>query len=96
LDEQIALLKAENRPELEWAWLRKVNLSAQVEALKLCRDKAAELRSAVLYEKLGDLQQGEDAARAYQQALEHTADTTVIARLSEKRERALAKPPKNE
>jgi uncharacterized protein (TIGR03790 family) len=92
LDDQIVLLNADNRPELEWAWLRKVNLSARDEAIKLCRAKAEELRSAVLYEKLGDLQSGAVAARAYRQASEHTADPIVQARLAGK----LAKQPKNE
>ena len=96
LDEQIFLLNKDNRPELEWAWLRKVNLSERREAVKLCRAKAEELRSAVLYEKLGDLLSGADAASAYQQALEHTADAFTIARLTRKREQALAKPPKSE
>jgi len=96
LDEQIVMLKADNRPELEWAWLRKVNLSARNEAIKLCRAKAEELRSTVLYEKLGDLQSGADAASAYRQAMEHTADTFTQARLSAKLERALAKHPKDE
>jgi uncharacterized protein (TIGR03790 family) len=92
LDEQIVMLKADNRPELEWAWLRKVNLATGDEKWKLCRAKAEELRSAVLYEKLGDLQSGPDAARAYRQALEHTADPLVQARLAGK----LAKLTKNE
>jgi len=91
LGEQIQILTAENRPELEWAWLRKINLGPADEAVKLCRQKATELRSAVLYEKLGDLLAGEEAARAYQQAGEHTADPFVQARLAQKRERALAK-----
>lgn len=97
LDEQMFWLKADNRPELEWAWLRKVNLSPRNEAVKLCRTKAEELRSAVLYEKLGDLLvDAEAVAQAYQQALEHTADTFAQARLAAKRERVLAKQKKNE
>ena len=85
LDEQILLLKLDNRPELEWAWLRKVNLSARDEALKLCRAKAEELRSAVLYEKLGDL---ESSPRAYQEAMKHTADNWTQVRVAVKLARA--------
>jgi len=96
LDEQLVMLKADNRPELEWAWLRKVNLSVREEALKLCRAKGEELRSAVLYEKLGDLQSGAVAVRAYEQAGEHTADAVTLARLAIKRQRTLAKYPKSE
>lgn len=68
LDEQIRRLEADGRPEVEWAWLRKVNLDG---GEKLCREKAAALQSAVLYEKLGDLT-GE--ADAYRRALQPTGD----------------------
>lgn len=84
LEEQIISLKADNRPELEWAWLRKVNLSARDEALKLCRAKAGELRSAVLHEKLGDLLSAGAAVRAYEQALQHTADAFTRVRVTDK------------
>ena len=89
LDEQIAALQADNRPELEWAWLRKVNLAARDEALKLCRAKAEELRSAVLHEKLGDLLGAGPAVRAYEQALQHTADTFTRVRVTDKLVNAL-------
>jgi tetratricopeptide (TPR) repeat protein len=76
LDQQIARLEADKRPELEWAYLRKVNLllahNQKDAAEKLCREKAAALSSATLYEKLGDLlhagYRDTDAAVAYQKA----------------------------
>ena len=59
LDEQIARLEADHKPEVEWAYLRKINLliaqGGSKEAEELCRSKAEALKSAVLYEKLGDL-----------------------------------------
>ena len=98
LDEQIRLLQRDNRPELEWAWLRKVNLLALAkqpdDAVKLCRSKASELRSAPLYEKLGDLQTGTDAVRAYREALDHTADSWVRVRVSVKLARAYERDQK--
>ncbi len=82
LDEQLLLLAADRRPELEWAWLRKVNLlrraGKETEATALCREKATGLRSAVLWEKLGDLQQD---LKAYQHAMQHNTDTYTQLRL---------------
>jgi uncharacterized protein (TIGR03790 family) len=76
LDEQIARLETDKRPELEWAYSRKVNLLLRAnqpdDAEKLCRAKAEALKSVVLYEKLGDLlhaahREGE-AVEAYNKA----------------------------
>lgn len=59
LDEQIQHLQEDKRPEIEWAYLRKVNLmvrnGALNPALDFCRGKIAETGSLVLKEKLGDL-----------------------------------------
>ena len=59
LDEQIQRLEADHQPDVEWAYLRKVNLlmtqSQSSTAEKLCRAKAETLHSQVLFEKLGDL-----------------------------------------
>lgn len=72
LDEQIARLTADKRPELAWAYLRKVNLLHGDAAEAFCREKASALRSPVLYEKLGDLfaksDRPADAAKAFAQA----------------------------
>jgi tetratricopeptide (TPR) repeat protein len=59
LDEQIERMKKDHDPDVEWAYLRQVNLLAANgepgEAESLCRTKAEALGSKVLYEKLGDL-----------------------------------------
>ncbi|MBU0676708.1 MAG: TIGR03790 family protein [Verrucomicrobia bacterium] len=59
LDEQIANLEKDGRKEVEWAYLRKINLYMQNglfnRALRLCTQKAEELDSMVLREKLADL-----------------------------------------
>jgi len=59
LDEQIQRLKADHRPEIEWAYLRKVNLLALKDetsaAEDLCGTQAEALHSSALFEKLGDL-----------------------------------------
>ena len=59
LDEQIQRLEADHRPEVEWAYVRRINLliaqDGTTEAEELCRSKAEELHSVVLYEKLGDM-----------------------------------------
>ncbi|MGO9243976.1 MAG: TIGR03790 family protein [Verrucomicrobiia bacterium] len=59
LDEQIHRLEADHQPDVEWAYLRKVNQlmnqSQSAAAEKLCRAKAETLHSPVLFEKLGDL-----------------------------------------
>jgi tetratricopeptide (TPR) repeat protein len=59
LDEQIQRLEADHQPDVEWAYLRKVNLlmaqSQSPAAEELCQTKAETLHSQVLFEKLGDL-----------------------------------------
>src|SRR5207249_1857677 len=59
LDEQIARLEADKRPDVAWAYVRKINqlLAAgkAAEAEQFCRAKAETIPSFVLYEKLGDM-----------------------------------------
>ena len=82
LDEQIQRLEADHRPEVEWAYLRRINLliaqDGTTEAEELCRSKAGELHSAVLYEKLGDLlhvaHREREAIEAYSKADEKPVD----------------------
>jgi uncharacterized protein (TIGR03790 family) len=92
LDEQIQRLEADHKPDVEWAYLRKVNLLvAQTDstlAEELCRKKAEALHSVVLYEKLGDLlhteRRNQEAAEAYSKADEKPVDTWHHLRLAEK------------
>ena len=80
LDRQIERLEADKNPDLEWAYLRKVNrLRAEggaAEAEDLCRAKAKALSSVVLEEKLADWLRtdgrNKEAIKAYTQLLEHT------------------------
>jgi tetratricopeptide (TPR) repeat protein len=82
LDEQIQRLVADHRPDVEWAYLRKVNLlmarGDSTNAEELCRGRAENLHSAVLYEKLGDLSHAAhheaDAIKAYGMADEKPTD----------------------
>jgi uncharacterized protein (TIGR03790 family) len=82
LDEQIQRLEADHKPEVEWAYVRKINLliaqNGTTEAEELCRSKAVELHSAALYEKLGDMLQAahreREAIEAYSKADEKAAD----------------------
>ena len=84
MDEQIARLRADGDPDLEWAYLRKVNMLLSVgeraAAEELCREQATALGSAVLWEKCGDLawadRRGEAALAAYRAAL--PAGTTEL------------------
>jgi hypothetical protein len=77
LYEQIERLEADHNPDLEWAYLRQINMLAAngepAEAENLCRIKAQALGSRVLCEKLGDLLRvtHRDAAAidAYQKAV---------------------------
>jgi len=59
LDEQIERMEADHNPDVEWAYLRQINMLAANgepgEAESLCRTKAEALASNVLFEKLGDL-----------------------------------------
>ncbi|HUI07746.1 MAG TPA: TIGR03790 family protein [Verrucomicrobiae bacterium] len=82
LDKQIERLKADQDPDLEWAYLRKVNLlraeGGADEAEDLCRTKAKALSSVVLEEKLGDLLRtdgrNKEAITVYTRLLEHTTE----------------------
>ena len=96
LDDQIARLEADKNPDVEWAYLRKVNLlllrGKDIEAEKLCRKQATVLGSAVLQEKLGDLlladQRAREAASVYQKTLEQDVDTWRQLRIIPKLARA--------
>ena len=78
LDEQIERLEADHNSDIEWAYVRQVNLlaanSEPSEAETLCRVKAEALGSKVLYEKLGDLlhitHREAPAVEAYQKAIQ--------------------------
>jgi uncharacterized protein (TIGR03790 family) len=82
LDEQIQRLEAAHKPEVEWAYVRRINLliaqNGTTEAEELCRSKAEELHSAALYEKLGDMLHAahseREAIEAYGKADEKPAD----------------------
>lgn len=96
LDEQIARLEADKRPELEWAYLRKVNLLLRAhqsgDAEKLCRAKAESLSSVVLHEKLGDLlhagRREAEAVEAYKKAAVAGDDSYRCIRVATKLARA--------
>ncbi len=82
VDDQIARLEADKKPDVEWAYLRKVNLlllaGRRAEAETLCRVKAEVLSSTVLWEKCGDIAHSavhdDDAIGWYKKALEQTSD----------------------
>jgi uncharacterized protein (TIGR03790 family) len=82
VDDQIARLEADKKPDLEWAYLRKVNLlmkgGEELKAEALCRAKAETLSSTVLYEKLGDLLHAtyhdKEAIKVYGQTIARTSE----------------------
>jgi uncharacterized protein (TIGR03790 family) len=92
LDEQIQRLEADHKPEVEWAYLRRINLliaqGGTTEAEELCQSKAGELHSAVLYEKLGDMlhtaHRETEAIAAYSKADEKPADAYRDIRVATK------------
>jgi len=92
LDEQIQRLQTDQKPDVEWAWLRKINLMIaqgdSTNAEELCRGKADALHSAVLYEKLGDILHAahhEDGAiKAYTRADEKPIDSWHHIRVATK------------
>lgn len=92
LDEQIQRLEADHKPEVEWAYLRRINLliaqGGTSEAEDLCRGKAEELHSAVLYEKLGDMlhaaHREREGIEAYSKADEKPADAYRDIRVATK------------
>lgn len=92
LDEQIKRLEADHKPDIEWAYLRKVNLLVaqgdSTKAEELCRRHAEALRSEVLYEKLGDLlhagHRNPEAIKVYGKADESRADSYRHIRVATK------------
>jgi tetratricopeptide (TPR) repeat protein len=92
LDVQIERLEADHKPDVEWAYLRKINLlvvqNDSTKAEDLCRRKAEALRSEVLYEKLGDLlragHRNAEAIKAYTKADETQADSYRHIRVATK------------
>jgi tetratricopeptide (TPR) repeat protein len=87
LDQQIAHLQADQRPEVVWAWIRKVNLLLRAghfqQAVDYTRQCITERDHPVLQEKLGDLYAGndmyEEAVTAYRQATAAgPADETMV------------------
>ena len=88
VDEQIERLTQDQHPDLDWAYIRKVNqLLANGDvgkAEQLCRTQAAALRSAPLYEKLGDLLPADQRAAAYRHAIELAGDQHRSDRLTQK------------
>jgi uncharacterized protein (TIGR03790 family) len=92
VDEQIQRLETDKRPELEWAYLRKINLlmssSQTAEAERLCRAKAEQLGSVVLEEKLGDVfyvtHRFAAAADQYQKLMKDSSDRYRFIRVAGK------------
>jgi len=92
LDDQIARLAADKKPDLEWAYVRKINLllraGGAAAAEELCRTKAEALSSAVLYEKLGDLlhatYRDKEAIKVYGQTIARTTELYHKIRLANK------------
>lgn len=86
---QIQHLEEDNRPEVEWAYLRQVNLLVREGrfnvALAFCRRKASKLNSVVLREKVADLYARNDlltdAGAEYEEVLKaaKTPETAVRA-----------------
>ncbi|MGA2221057.1 MAG: TIGR03790 family protein [Verrucomicrobiia bacterium] len=82
LDDQIANLEADNKPDREWAYVRKVNLlmrgGEELKAEALCRAKAETLSSTILQENLGDLlhatYRDKEAIKVYGQTIARTTE----------------------
>lgn len=89
LDEQIAALEKDGLPEVEWAYLRKVNLLVREGrfnyALEYCRGKLRERESLVLREKLGDLYAKNDlvndAGEQYETVMEKSETAATALRV---------------
>jgi uncharacterized protein (TIGR03790 family) len=89
LHEQIEHIKADKKPGLDWATLRRVNLLVREGrfniALNLCRSHLQENESIVLREKLGDLYAINDitheALRQYDRVLELAQTPETAARV---------------
>ena len=88
-----ARLIRDHHPDLEWAYIRKINLLVangdSSAAEQLCRVQAAELQSAPLYEKLGDIAPSGERAAAYRRALELAGDLYRAKRITQKLEALL-------
>jgi uncharacterized protein (TIGR03790 family) len=92
LEDQIARMQADKDPAIVWAYLRKINrLAAReqwTEAVSLCRARAKEFSSPVLYEKLGDLltarQEQKAAVEAYREAMSGQEDGYRYLRVGRK------------
>jgi uncharacterized protein (TIGR03790 family) len=90
LDDQIARLEADKKPDVEWAYVRKVNLllarGRSADAETLCRAKAAALSSDVLWEKCADLlhaaHRDPEAIDLYKQTISRTTDVYRSIRLT--------------
>lgn len=87
LDQQIAALEAAKRPELPWAYLRRINMLVREGrlhvALNYCREKLRTGESSVLREKLADLyalnELYDDADQQYARALQDAeSDETAV------------------
>lgn len=84
LNEQIERLEAAHDPDVEWTYLRQVNLltanGEPVEAETLCRTKAEALGSKVLHEKLGDILHGDHreaaAVDAYRKVIQKMEESS--------------------
>ncbi len=87
LDEQIEHLEKDGLPDVEWAYVRKINRlvreGALIPALDYCRRKIEQRDSLVLREKLGDLyarnQLLREAIEQYEQVVKQarTAETAI-------------------
>ena len=87
LDQQIEHLEKDKRPEVEWAYVRKMNQMVREgrfnPMLEFCRKKIQQTDSLVLRERLGDLYARNDlfkeAGEQYSYVLDHakTAETAV-------------------
>lgn len=87
LDEQIKKLEAEQRPEVEWAWLRRINLLVRDGRLNVglayARDRLRVRDCSLLHEKIADLltlnELPDEAAPHYEKAIQLAdhADTAL-------------------
>lgn len=86
VDDQITRLDIDHQPDLDWAYLRKVNLligkGETNDAVQLCRSKAATLNSPVLAEKLGDLLPVGERASVYETALKTSGNPLRSLRIA--------------
>lgn len=89
LEDQIAALEQAGRPEVEWAYLRRVNQLVREGrfnvALAYCRDRLRARESRVLREKLADLygmnELYDDAEIQYRQAIREAESAPVAIRI---------------